>query len=161
MEKTWIKIDERYEISNLGEVKSVARYTRFGNCKTDKILKPQLIGQYLAVYIYNRETKKMKWEYVHRLVAKAFIPNPDNLPEVNHKNEDKLDNRVENLEWCGKHYNNTYGTAHSRTTSRAYDTKVASGFWRDLRGLTKEEKREKIREYKKNYYASKKETNFS
>lgn len=49
---------------------------------------------------------------VHRLVAKAFIENPDNLPQVNHKNEDKTLNTVENLEWCDSQYNNTYKDRH-------------------------------------------------
>ena len=52
---------------------------------------------------------KAKSYLVHRLVALAFIPNPNNYPEVNHKNEDKTDNRVENLEWCDRSYNINYG----------------------------------------------------
>ena len=47
---------------------------------------------------------------VHRLVAQAFIPNPDNLPVINHKDENKLNNNVDNLEWCTMEYNNKYGT---------------------------------------------------
>lgn len=59
---------------------------------------------YKRVSLSNNHVKHQKMS-VHRLVAETYIPNPDNLPEVNHKNEDKLDNRVENLEWCTTLYN--------------------------------------------------------
>lgn len=60
---------------------------------------------------------------VHRLVTMAFIPNPDNLPYVNHKNEVKTDNRVSNLEWCDSRYNTNYGTGRIRTIQ----TKIERG----------------------------------
>ena len=57
---------------------------------------------------------KKKWFRIHRLVAQAFIPNHDNLPIINHKDENKLNNRVDNLEWCTTKYNNCYGTRVKR-----------------------------------------------
>lgn len=55
---------------------------------------------------------------IHRLVAEAYIPNPDNLPEVNHKDEVKSNNCVSNLEWCNTKYNSNYGTAKQRTAKK-------------------------------------------
>ena len=67
---------------------------------------------------YLRVTKNNKHYLVHRLVAQAFIPNPDNLPCVNHKNEDRTDNRVENLEWCTYSYNINYGSRNSKMSKK-------------------------------------------
>ena len=107
-----------YEVSNLGNVRSIARNTTSG-----KILKniPDTKG-YLHVGLC-KEGKKRTYK-VHRLVAEAFIPNPDNLPQVNHKNEDKTDNRVENLEYCDSKYNNNYGT-HTERVAKARSIPVA------------------------------------
>lgn len=67
---------------------------------------------YKSGYMYvglHKNGKGKNWK-IHRLVALAFIPNPDNLPEVNHKDENKTNNHVSNLEWCDRTYNNNYGT---------------------------------------------------
>lgn len=73
---------------------------------TNKFLKPSITAQG-----YLRIRYGSGFAYVHRLVAEKYIPNPNNLPQINHKNEDKTDNRVENLEWCDEKYNTRYSKA--------------------------------------------------
>lgn len=93
-----------YQVSNLGRVKSLGN----GKIRKEKILKPTNNGRgYLIVHL--SKEGKMKNYRVHRLVASSFIPN-DNLlkTDVNHKDENPANNRVENLEWCTKAYNNNY-----------------------------------------------------
>lgn len=99
----WKKIPEfeNYAVSNLGEVK---------NLKTGIILKPYLNSSgYCMVRLYNDGCGRFC--LVHRLVANAFIPNLKNLPEVNHKDEVKTNNRVDNLEFCDRRYNAEYSFA--------------------------------------------------
>jgi len=74
----------------------------------NKWLKTRISRGYLVVNL------QMKTKHVHRLVAETFIPNPDNLPVVNHKDENKLNSSVDNLEWCTHKYNNNYGTCIER-----------------------------------------------
>ena len=95
-----------YQVSNFGRVKSI----RFGK---ERILKPftNKDGYLLVTLSKNGTHKKFQ---VHRLVALHFLPNPDNLPEVNHKDENKLNNNAENLEWCNRKFNINYGTRNKR-----------------------------------------------
>ena len=96
---------ENYEVRPNGEVV---------NIKTGKVLKPcKNAGDYFQVCL--NKNGKQKNFYIHRLVAQAFIPNPDNLPCVNHKDENKTNNNVENLEWCTHEYNVNYGTGIERS----------------------------------------------
>lgn len=99
--------EEKYMVSNLGRVKSLKDSK--GNYR-EKILKPGNNKQgYLFVEL-SVNNKKKKF-YVHRLVAETFILNPYGLPEVNHIDENTLNNSVQNLEWCNNRYNKRYSSA--------------------------------------------------
>ena len=155
----WKKIpgyEGLYEVSNMGNVRNVRRNKLLRLSKTN--------NRYIRVSLCKNGIKTGLT--VHRLVAEAFIPNPDNLPEVNHKDEDKTNNRVENLEWCDHKYNMNYGTRNIR----AKETAIKNGYYT---GLSKEEYRKKYRdknkekirekqrgymkEYNKNYYEKNRE----
>ena len=92
-----------YQVSNFGRVRDVD-----GNIK-------KLFHQSKGYLFVDLVKDKIHTKYlIHRLVAMAFIPNPDNLPQVNHINEIKTDNRAINLEWCSVKYNCNYGEGKKR-----------------------------------------------
>ena len=99
-----------YQISNMGNVKALGN----GKTRKEKILKPtKNKDNYLQVCLCKQVEKKTF--LIHRLVAQAFINNPNNYPQVNHKDEDKMNNCVSNLEWCTNVYNSNYGTRTKRS----------------------------------------------
>ena len=135
-----------YEVSSYGRVKSLDRYVKYSDGRIylhkGKVLSlaKDKNGYFVVSLYFNGKHNTIK---VHRLVAQAFIPNPDNLPEVNHLDEDKTNNRVENLEWCDHKYNMNYGTRNIRSK----DTHIKNGYWT---GLSRDE-------YLKKYYQDHKE----
>lgn len=100
------QINPKYEVNELGEVRTIST----GHIKSQKT---DRYGYKVVCLSIDRKHKK--YATVHRLVAQAFIPNPDNLPQVNHKDENKINNNVENLEWCDAKYNTNYGTGKTRS----------------------------------------------
>lgn len=103
-----IKGAKDYFVNENGEIISYRHY------KNGKVLKPAIGNHgYPMVNIYY-DNKVHRFRTVHRIVAEAFIPNPNNLPEVNHKDETRTNNKASNLEWCDLSYNRMYGTAHER-----------------------------------------------
>lgn len=94
----------KYEVSSFGRVRKIS---------TNKLL---FLKNHTAGYkqVIIQENNKKYYLYVHRLVAEAFIDNPNDYPYINHKDEDKTNNRVNNLEWCTPKYNANYGTCKER-----------------------------------------------
>ena len=92
-----------YKISTFGRVKSLY---------TNKILKPVNKNGYMFVTLVEGDKKYSR--AIHRLVAKAFIANPNRYPMINHKDENKANNIITNLEWCNTEYNVNYGTGIER-----------------------------------------------
>lgn len=157
-QEKWVDIeipglDQKYQVSTMGQIKRLAydvvsqrNGTEYIMHKNETILKLQNQKYQMVMLMVNGKQKSF---YVHRLVAQAFIPNPDNLPEVNHKDENKLNNFVfinpdgsvnpekSNLEWCTHNYNMNYGTRMDRVRQ----TMIESGNWQDYSGFSNEEKK--------------------
>lgn len=124
-------------MSNTGEVKSL----NYGRSSEPKLLKQANDNGYKRVSLFKNGKGKNHW--VHRLVAIAFIPNPNNYKEINHKDENPSNNNVKNLEWCTHEYNMNYGTRNKR----ASESKKGKSF--------SEEHRKKLSESHKGKYKGK------
>lgn len=109
-----------YQISNQARIRSLDREVQYRTSKRfikGKIMKPKKDKDgYLIIILY--KNGKDKTYKMHRLVAQAFIPNPNNQPYINHKDEDKQNNLPENLEWCSAQYNYNYGTCKWRSGAK-------------------------------------------
>lgn len=118
MQEIWkdvVNYEGLYQVSNFGNVKSISRTVKRNPNKTGNLpLKSRLLSPVTRRNGYKRVSLSKNGEtksfYVHRLVAEAFISNPNNYQQVNHKDENKGNNCVGNLEWCTRDYNMKYGT---------------------------------------------------
>lgn len=113
---------ERYQVSTLGRVKSFTR-------KEPRILAPQIVNKYYAVAVRGEDSKGI-WIGVHRLVALTFIPNPDNKPFVCHKDDNPINNKVDNLFWGTPSDNNKDCWDKGRTKGNYKHGKVGTPEYR-------------------------------
>lgn len=123
MQEIWKDIqgyEGLYQVSNLGRVRRLHKDYRCSKYKIISI-KKQNNGYYrVCLSKYN----KNKYFWIHRLVAQAFIPNPNNYPIVNHKDENPQNNVFSNLEWCTHKYNANYGHAREKMSAKSTKRKV-------------------------------------
>ena len=130
MEEIWKDIkgyEGVYQVSNLGNVKSVERFVKH-SCGGNKVVKEKILktGKRAGYYSVLLSKEGVHKNFcVHRLVAEAFLDNPNNLPCVNHKDENKTNNYVDNLEWCTSEYNQSYGTKGKRVSIKMTNGKLS------------------------------------
>ena len=124
----WRKVigfEDKYIVSSHGRVAAISFPIEAGELHYSR--KPHLLNLtkeangYFSVGLTDRKNHQKKIK-IHKLVATAFLPNPDNLPHINHKDEDKSNNCADNLEWCSVRYNVNYGTGIQRSRRTRIDT---------------------------------------
>lgn len=122
MEEIWKSIKEwegMYDISSKGRVRSIKRTDARGHLVSGRIMRlVKTRGDYLTVKLSDAKTNRTKRYIVSRLVAEAFIPNPLNLPQVNHKDENRQNNNIKNLEWCDSAYNLNYNGGRQKRAKK-------------------------------------------
>ena len=131
MKEVWKDISNYngiYKINNFGEIRRYSTYCKYDNRIPEyHNIKAHIdkSGYYRVILSKNNKSKNY---LVHRLVAQTFISNPNNLPQVNHKDENKMNNNVDNLEWCTRSYNCQYGTRTKRIAEKTRITNKGKHF---------------------------------
>lgn len=157
MEEIWKDIpgyEGLYQASSLGRIKSLKRIAK-KEYNGNRIVKEKIMNGtknqdgYLKVHFKNNERCINKGFFIHRLVGKTFLPNPNDLPQINHKNGIKTDNRVDNLEWCTNLYNQQHAwknKLHKATKVKGIKIKqydLDGNFIKEHESISKASKEEK------------------
>ena len=119
-----------YQVSNLGRVKSRRYYVKYGAVR-EKVLKP-VAGKARYAYIMLNKNGEQRKARVHRLVAEHFLQNSNDFPCVNHKDQNPLNNRADNLEWCTQKYNLNYGTAREKIADKMLKGSYKSDYMKPI-----------------------------
>lgn len=129
MKEIWkpvVGFEEYFLISNLGKIKRIKviqkKWGITKELKVDRILKPTIDRGYYKIILSVNGKRNLK--YIHRMVAEAFIPNPKNYREVNHKDSNPSNNNANNLEWCDRRYNIDYMIKHQEEIKDRHELRM-------------------------------------